>query len=159
MKKEKVIRIIFSIVTIALYITSYFVTSIIYPEYSESVFSILVSLGFIVCFYITTSLYSYSKDYLIVFSVYFVFVAIFLFIAETSMRLPQILRLFLAIFFITFTKPIVQFYEFIDGCVVNISGHRMGDLAAIIYFILFIVLFYIVYFVSRCSKKRKVERN
>ena len=108
-------------VCIALYITTFFTTAPFFPELSESVLSISVSVAFIISFYVMTAIVSPSRKYLIGFSVYFAFVTLVFLCVILEVKINGIGSLISFAIIIPYLQPISQFYEF----VVNAMYYRI----------------------------------
>ena len=143
-------------VCIVLYITTFFTTAPFFPENSESVLSISVSVAFIISFYVMTAIVSPSKRYLVGFSIYFALVALVLLCVILEMRIDGILSFIALAIIIPYLQPISQFYESVlNGVYYKIFSKTMGYNLFYFALLLFIVLFYIVYFTSWYLKRRK----
>ena len=146
-------------VCIVLYITTFFTTTPFFPENSESVLSISVSVAFIISFYIMTAIVSPSRRCLIGFSVYFALVTVVLLQILSDIYIDFILwRLFSLAVFTLFMQPTAQFCEFIDRRIIFAIYGKRNDYTYDILWFVFIALFYIVYFTSWYFKHRKDEK-
>ena len=156
--KYMTVKRISVVVCIALYITTFFTTTPFFPELSESVLSISVSVAFIISFHVMTAIVSPSRRYLIGFSVYFALVTVFLLQMIFNIYIDFILwRLFGMAVFFTIMQPTAQCCEFIDRRIIfDIYGKRSDYTYYILWFV-FIALFYIVYFTSWYLKYRKAK--
>lgn len=154
--RSTLIKYISAAVFVALYITTFFTTSLIYPEYSRSVLSVSVSIGFLLSFYTMTYLFAGSKGYCIGFSVFFLLVLLAGLLPVDS----GFIRVLTLIIWAASRQPIAQLWDLID---ITIRA-RCSDVVSRavvyrIYLIGIVALFYIVYFVSRYFKKRKLKKQ
>lgn len=143
-------------VCIFLYITTFSTTAPFFPENSESVLSISVSVAFIISFYVMTAILSPSRRCLIGFSVYFALVALVLLCVILEVKIDGIGSLIAFAITIPYVQPISQFCEFVVTTMhYRIFDKGMSDNLFYCSLFLFIVLFYIVYFTSWYCKRRK----
>ena len=156
---------------IALYITAFATSSVIYPEYSMSVLSVSSSAAFLLSFYIMTYFLATNKVFCTVFSIYFLAVIVFcvyvilisildkyISILQNSW-FPWVVAPFtipFGIISLSFVKPIVQFLEFTLDISKNLFGKENGDFLGYTLIFIVCVLFYVVCFTTRYYKTRKL---
>ena len=151
--KNKIFKLIPLLMLIALEIISFFTYSLF--QYPPSTESIVVSIAFIITFWVNSFIWSGNKKYLICISAYFFIVIVSFFLllffdATLSAIGADWLCNTILLIFISFAFPLSPSIDLI--CVGLAGGSNFVMYSSLIFIV---ISFYIVYFVGKYIKEKK----
>ncbi len=154
-------KIVSLITFVVFYILSICTCNFLYLEYTEyPLLSFIFSLLTVISFLCVTVVFSKSKKFLMIMSVYFAIVLIITIFAITFdgfASLPFLIYILPVLFILSFELPTTHFFNGINDLLKNFNIHISNDYSPFVLFTLIILLFYATYFI--CNKYGKKKNN